>query len=85
MTNNDSFKVVREAVPNPEDGGKTTLHMASIVHTVCGKVELYVKNADKKMAVKLARRFHRMNGGGCSHCSKVVAVSPELAPDAAEL
>jgi len=77
-----NYRVKREAVPNHDDEGHTTLHLAEVICNQCNAVLVSVKNADKYIAENMARRLHRLNGGHCEHCSNIAAqADPEFSPD----
>lgn len=77
----DQFVLKREAVPNEDDGQRTTLHMAQVVCKSCNHVSVMVKNADKHVAESLARHAHKLNGSTCEGCHSTGSVARVFVPD----
>ena len=67
------FRYHCEAVPNPEDGGKTTLHKATLTHTSCKEVVAAVTHAERRVAARMVHKIHRLNGRICKACHNNIA------------
>lgn len=73
------FVLRREAIRNPDDGGRTTVHAADVVFEECGKVVVSSVHPDRHQADNEALELHRdwlAEQTACPNCT--VAAMPCL-------